>query len=36
MKRRCLIAVLATISVLALAACGEKQEVVSGRGSRIR
>ena len=33
MKRRCLIAVLTTISVLALAACGEKQEAVSGSGS---
>jgi putative hydroxymethylpyrimidine transport system substrate-binding protein len=31
--KRCLIAALTTISMLALAACGEKQEVVSGSGS---
>jgi putative hydroxymethylpyrimidine transport system substrate-binding protein len=33
MKRRCLIAALTMLSVLVLAACGEKQEVVSGSGS---
>ena len=35
MKRRCLIAALTTISALALAACGEKQEAVSGTGSSV-
>jgi putative hydroxymethylpyrimidine transport system substrate-binding protein len=35
MKRRSLIAALTTISALALAACGEKHEVVSGSGSSV-
>jgi putative hydroxymethylpyrimidine transport system substrate-binding protein len=33
LTRRCLIATLMAISALALAACGEKQEAVSGAGS---